>query len=155
MLNFSPSELLKPTFRIRHISGEHAPRLCSMNCKLTSLVGAAAGAAAGHAYNKQLGPQAACYLPTPQGIFAVDGERWHISVLATSPRSGLRRGSIGLMTHRKCRSRATGHILRGCTIERCLSFQSSEIFTRLRSGKCENAISHSRVRKFETRTEGP
>ncbi|CAE7169373.1 unnamed protein product [Symbiodinium pilosum] len=27
-------------------------QLCSMNCKLTSLVGAAAGAAAGHAYNK-------------------------------------------------------------------------------------------------------
>eukprot|EP00434_Breviolum_minutum_P032457 symbB.v1.2.028702.t1/scaffold3068.1/size68108/8 len=27
-------------------------QLCSMNCKLTSMVGAAAGAAAGHAYNK-------------------------------------------------------------------------------------------------------
>ncbi len=41
--------------RWNHVeSCETVSRLCSMNCKLTSMVGAAAGAAAGHAYNKWL-----------------------------------------------------------------------------------------------------
>jgi hypothetical protein len=55
-----PSGPLQSTSRFFRLSAlffallDGETRLCSMNCKLTSMVGAAAGAAAGHMYNKRL-----------------------------------------------------------------------------------------------------
>ena len=55
-----PSGPLQSTSRFFQLSAlffallDGETRLCSMNCKLTSMVGAAAGAAAGHMYNKRL-----------------------------------------------------------------------------------------------------